>query len=147
MKAVNYKNKAGKSLAVIIAVFLVVSLTSCANKILFTNSNVVPAATGSVKIKKDKNNNYGISVSLRNLAPSNRLTPPRATYIVWADTESNGVKNIGQINTSNSMFSKSLKASLNANLPFKPIRIFITAEDIQNIQYPGAQVVLSTGSF
>lgn len=78
-------------------------------------------------------------MSLRNLAPSNKLTPPREVYVVWVETESNGAKNIGQINT-----SKKLKASLSTYVPFKPINVFITAEDNKNVQYPGNTVVLTT---
>jgi hypothetical protein len=110
----------------------------------FATSTIAPAATGQVKIKKDKNNNYRIDVSLRNLAPSGKLTPPRETYIVWAETQSNGVKNIGQLNTSSGLFSKNLKASLKAHLPFKTNNIFITAEDNQNVQYPGNMLILTT---
>jgi hypothetical protein len=130
-----------------VAALFILLLASCSKKINFSTSTVVPAATGAVKIKKDNNNNYALNVSLRNLAPSTRLTPPRPLYIVWVDTESNGVKNIGQVNTSSGVFSKKLKASLEAHLPFKPTRVFITAEDLQTIQYPGGQVILSTKSF
>ena len=144
MKILNPNLKEATILYVFILAFIIVSISSCAKKLTFSTSTVVPAATGNVKIKKDKNDNYSINVSLRNLAPSNKLTPPRETYIVWVETESNGVKNIGQINTSSGLFSKKLKASLSANLPFKPNEIFITAEDNQNVQYPGNLLILTT---
>jgi hypothetical protein len=144
MKILNHNSKSATILSVLVAAFIFFSISSCAKKMVFATSTVAPAATGTVKIKKDKNNNYSINVSLRNLAPSDKLTPPRKTYIVWVETESNGVKNIGQVNTSSGLFSKKLKASLNAHLPFKPTNIFITAEDNQNVQYPGNMVVLTT---
>jgi hypothetical protein len=136
--------KAATILSVFISASIIFSISSCAKKMRFATSAIAPAATGKVKIKKDKNKNYSIDVSVRNLAPSDKLTPPRETYIVWTETESNGVKNIGQINTSTGLFSKTLKASLTANLPFKPKNVFITAEDNQNVQYPGNMVVLTT---
>lgn len=144
MKATNRLRTAGNIMTALIAVFILFAFSSCAKKLVFSTSAITPAASGDVKFQKDKNNNYRVDVSVRNLAPSGKLTPPRETYIVWVETESNGVKNIGQINTSKGMFSKSLKASLTAHIPFKPQNVFITGEDSQNVQYPGSMVILTT---
>ena len=122
-------------------------LDSCAKKITFANSSVVPAAEGLVKIKKDKNKNYHIELSVMRLAEPDRLFPSAHLYLVWMETEGYGTKNIGRLKTSRSLFSKSLKSSLNTVSSFKPIKIFITAEDDGNIQYPGGQTVLSTEHF
>lgn len=84
---------------------------------------------------------------MRNLAPSNKLTPAKENYVVWANTETNGIKNIGQVNTATGLFKKGLKASLSTNLPFKVKQVFITAEDLQNAASPGTQVVLTTETF
>lgn len=130
-----------------ISCFFILSISSFAKTIHFSPSVVVPAASGIVKVKKDNNNNYGITVNLRNLAPSNRLTPARENYVVWVDTESNGVKNIGKVNTSTGLFSKKLQADLSANIPFKIKQVSITAEDVQNATSPGTQVVLTTETF
>ena len=113
----------------------------------FTGSSIVPAAEGYVKVKKDKNNNYSIQVAVTNLAGPERLQTPKKLYIVWAENAEKTSKNIGQITTSSSMLSKALKASLTAVTPFKPTRVFITAGDDGNIQYPGNLVVLSTQQF
>ena len=126
---------------------LVLSLASCARKISFQTSSVVPAAEGSVKVKKDKNNNYSIDLNVIRLADPKRLEPSKSTYVVWIETEENGSKNIGSLNTSSSMFSKTLKSSLKTVSPFKPVSFFITAEDNADIQYPGSQVVLRTDRF
>jgi len=126
---------------------LVLSLASCARKISFQTSSVVPAAEGSVKVKKDKNNNYSIDLNVIRLADPKRLEPSKSTYVVWIETAENGSKNIGSLNTSSSMFSKTLKSSLKTVSPFKPESLFITAEDNADIQYPGTQVVLRTNRF
>lgn len=120
---------------------------SCATKASFSLSSVVPAARGSVKVKKDKNNNYLIKIDLYDLAEANRLSPPKHTYVVWLETNQNETKNIGQINTSTNMFSRKLKSSFETVSSSKPIRIFITAEDEANAQNPGMEVVLSTNKF
>lgn len=126
---------------------LILSLGSCARKVHFNTSTIVPAAQGNVKIKKDNNNNYSVDLNVTNLAEPKRLQPPMQVYVVWAETEKSGVQNLGQLNTSSGLLSSKLKASLETNTPFKPIRIFITAEDQANIQYPNSYVVLNTNNF
>jgi hypothetical protein len=127
--------------------FLAFSLASCSKKISFQTSSVVPAAEGSVKVKKDNNNNYSIDLNVIRLADPKRLEPSKSTYVVWMETSESGTKNIGSLNTSSSMLSKTLKSSLKTVSPFKPVGIYITAEDNADIQYPGSQVVLRTNKF
>ena len=128
-------------------VLLVLLTTSCARKIHFDNSSVVPAAKGTVKLKTDNNNNHSIEVNVRHLAPPSRLQPPKSVYVVWMETSQNGVQNLGQLKTSAGFISNTLKASLHAVTPFTPGRIFVTAEDQANIQYPNSFVVLNATSF
>ncbi len=146
MKAITQKTT--KSIfSIAITFFLVFTLASCSNKISFQTSSVVPSAEGSVKVKKDNNNNYSIDLNVIRLADPKRLEPSKSTYVVWIETAENGSKNIGSLNTSSSMFSKTLKSSLKTVSPFKPVSLFITAEDNADIQYPGSQVVLRTDRF
>jgi len=146
MKAIIQKTtKSIFSIAMIF--FLVFSLASCSRKISFQTSSIVPAAEGSVKVKKDKNNNYSIDLNVMRLADPGRLEPSKSTYVVWIETAENGSKNIGSLNTSSSLLSKTLKSSLKTVSPFKPVSLFITAEDNADIQYPGSQVVLRTDRF
>jgi hypothetical protein len=128
--------------SLIAALFLI---SACATRARFTPSSVVPAATGKVKVKKDNNNNYAIDVSVENLAEPERLPVPRSVYVVWAET-SNGVENLGRLNTSKGLLSSKLKASLETVTPYKPTRIFITAEDAATTMYPGSYVVLNTNN-
>lgn len=123
------------------------SFSSCARKASFQNSIVVPAARGSVKITKDKNKNYSIDIHLIDLAEPERLQPSKHIYIVWMVTDDNITKNIGQINSSSSLLSKTLKSSFKSVSAFKPVKVFITAEDVADIQHPDGQVVISTDNF
>lgn len=86
-------------------------------------------------------------MSVTNLAPPDRLQPSRSTYVVWVETERNGIQNVGQLNSGSGFLSKALKANLNAVTPYKPTRLFVTAEDNAAIRYPGAMVVLATDRF
>lgn len=126
---------------------LTFGISSCATKMAFSVSPVVPAAEGSVKIKKDNNSNYKIELKMIRLAEPERLSPPKSKYVVWMVTEHDGTKNIGQLKTSSALFSKTLKSSLNTVTPFRPRNFFITAEDDADIQYPGSQVVMKTNQF
>ncbi len=120
-------------------------LQSCAKKYAFEISSIVPAAEGSVIVKKDKNNNYNVQLKVANLAEAKRLTPPKDMYIVWMETDHSSNTNIGQLKTSGNMLSKALKSSLNTVTSFKPTAFFITAENSSDIQYPGGEVILKTG--
>lgn len=130
------------------ALFVVIVLAAaCARKIRFETSRVVPAAQGTVKVKRDNNSNYSIKIDIRHLADPTRLRPPRSVYVVWIETSGRGAKNLGRLKTFSGLFSNTLSASMEAVSPFKPTRIFITAEDRANIEYPGSYVVLNTTSF
>jgi hypothetical protein len=123
------------------------SLSACTKKIAFLTSSVVPAARGYVYIKTDKNKDIVIDVHLSELAEVQRLQPARQTYVVWMLTDHDITKNIGQIKSSTGMMSKQLKASFETVSSFNPVKIFITAEDNADIQYPGSQIVLETDKF
>lgn len=123
------------------------SFTSCAKKIAFQTSTIVPAARGDVKIKKDDNKNYLIQVELENLAEVNRLDPPKKAYVVWMESEDSMVKNIGQITSDSKFLSSKLKASFETVTPVKPSKIYITAEDDADVQFPGKQLIMETNRF
>ena len=132
------------TLSLAFIVFISFSISSCARKLTFGISPVVPAAKGSVKIKKSKNNYYTLDVKVVNLAPPKRLTPPRDVYVVWVESKRHAPRNIGTIKSSSGLFSNTLKGELKTEYPRKPTGVFITAEDNGHIQYPGTLVVLRT---
>ena len=138
------KKLTGKLLLFAIITFAAFSLSSCAKKLTFVTSNIVPAATGSVKIKSDNNGNSSINLSVKNLAKPRDLTPPRNTYVVWMVTEENGTKNIGGLNSSSGFLSSKLKSSLKTVTPYKPTAFFITAEDDANVRYANGITILRT---
>ena len=144
MKIIKINNRTAGFFSVGILLLISFMLPSCARKMSFQTSNVVPAAEGSVKVKKNKNKNYDINLSVIRLADPSRLNPPKKVYIVWMDTEQNGTKEVGQLNTSSSLLSKTMKSSLKTSVPFQPTGFFITAEDDADMHSPSGQVVLRT---
>jgi hypothetical protein len=147
MRLASINSSAKRFLFSVVAALLMFSFTSCAKKMAFMASSIVPAAQGTVKVKTDNNKNYAIQIEIDNLADPGRLTPPREIYVVWMETGQETAKNLGQIKTSSSMFSKNLKASFETVSSVKPIKIFITAENDPNVQNPDWEVVLSTARF
>jgi hypothetical protein len=107
-------------------------------------SSVVPAARGDVQVTRDKNNNYVIKIELSNLAEVERLQSSKKTYVAWLVTDEEVTNNIGLLKSSTGFMSKKLRASLKSVSSAKPIKIFITAEDDPNVQYPGNQIIIST---
>lgn len=133
------------SIAVLAGLILVVTMSSCAVRSHFLTSSVVPAAQGTVEIKKDKNNNYVIKIEISNLSPSTRLTPPRNAYVVWVVLDDNSSRNLGQINSNEDFMPKNLNASFETLSSSKPVKIVITAENDPGVQYPSfSDVILTT---
>ncbi|MGV8879972.1 MAG: hypothetical protein ACOH2A_13185 [Sphingobacteriaceae bacterium] len=110
----------------------------------FAISRVVPAASGYVKLEKNKNGNYAMTVITVNLAQPNKLSPPKSVYVVWMETKGNPIRNIGMIKSNTSFFSDELNGEMKSTSTFKPTSIFITAEEEGSVNYPGTQIVLRT---
>lgn len=124
------------ALVIITGIMATFSLSSCVTKTPFLTSTVLPAAQGTVQVKKDANRNYEISIRLSSLAPSTRLTPPSNAYVVWLVTAENTNKNLGQINTSTNFMSEKLNAKFETVSGIKPVKIFITAENDASVENP-----------
>jgi Zn-dependent protease with chaperone function len=135
-----------RNVLTLVCSFAVLLLSACATRAKFVSSTVVPAAEGRVKVTRDNNKNYKLDIEVENLAEPNRLPQPRNVYVAWADTP-NGVQNLGQLRVDKGFISGKLKASLDATTPYKPSRVFITAEDAATVTYPGSYTVLNTNSF
>jgi len=136
-----------KILSGILVTTIILLFTTCTKKISFLNSSVVPAAKGSVNIKTDSNKNYIIKIQISDLAEVERLQSSKATYVVWMETDKGDFVNIGQLKSSTSFFSKQHQASLKTASSYQPVKLFVTAENDINAQYPDKQIVLSTDRF
>jgi len=110
-------------------------LASCATE-KFPVSTVAPAADITAVKKLDKNNNYTINVTAKNLASVERIAPLKTTYVVWIVTKNEGVKNIGQLSVKNAKTS-----TLKSLTPFDFNEVFITAEEQGDITYPSGTEV------
>lgn len=139
--------KLNSTLFLIALFFVAFTVSSCSKKVQFLTSEVVPAAAGKVKISTGDNDNYKIDIEILHLAEPDKLNPPKKYYVIWMETANNGVVNLGQINSSTGFFSNTLKAEIHTITPYKPVKVFITAEDSASIGEPGTRIVLTTKSF
>ncbi len=147
MKTQKMNRLAKGILLVFFSVIMIIPFTSCAKKITFLNSTVVPGAKGFVKVKEDSNKNYTIKVEVSDLAEVERVESTKTTYVVWMKTDEGNVENLGQLNSSTSFLSNRHTASLETVSSYKPVKIFITTENGINVQYPGELVVMQTDTF
>jgi hypothetical protein len=115
-----------KTTALLILTLFLIS--SCSTTAKFPISQVVPAAQITAVKKLDKNKNYNITITAKNLASADRLSPPKKTYVVWITTTDHELVNIGQLQNKNGK-----KSTLKAVTAYTPIEVFITAEDAGNV--------------
>lgn len=127
----NHKSTDMKKTKLITWLALALFISSCATTAQFPVSSVTPAADILVKMKQDKNGNYIVLITAKNLASAERLDPPKKVYIVWTNTKKDGIRNLGKLNIQNAKTN-----ALKTVTPFKCREIFITAEDREEVTYP-----------
>ncbi len=147
MKTKQFNRIKGITFIGVLISILLFSFSSCAVNSKFLESSIVPAAEGKVKVKRDKNLNYNIQVSVTGLAEVERLQTNKNNYVVWMLTDQDRTENLGQLKSSKGMLSKKLEASMETSSSYKPTKIFITAEKNTDVQYPSDEVVLTTNDF
>jgi hypothetical protein len=147
MKTRRFSMMAKNILAGILIAVIYLSSSSCSRKISFQRSSLTPAAEGYVKVTTDHNNNYLIKIAVDHLVGVEGLSESKKTYVVWMVTDRQETENIGQLMSSTGFLSKKLKASFETVSSFKPVRIFISAEEDESVQSPGELIVLSTENF
>jgi len=131
----------------LLIILLMLSFSSCSRKLVFATSVVVPAAEGTVSIRKDRNKNYSIKVQISDLAEVSRLQGSKLTYVVWMVSGNDKTENLGQLKSSRTFLTNQLKATLNTVSSSNPGKVFITSENDGGTQYPIGQIILSTSSF
>lgn len=131
----------------LIAVAMGFLVVSCGPKIYFPVSAVVPAAEPKADVKKTKEGEYQVKLDVNNLALPERLSPPKRNYVVWVNTETQGVRNIGELKNRRGMLANTGKASFVGTLSEKPTQIIVTAENNPNVQFTGDHTVLRSDTF
>ena len=113
-----------KKLNTLITLILAFILSSCMSFREFPVSDKAPGAEVKVAVTTDKYENSVIRIKTKYLVSPMRLQPSKSFYVVWVETEANGIMNVGRLNSKTSKVSK-----LKTLTPFDPAEVFITAED------------------
>jgi len=100
----------------------------------------VPAATGTVKVEKDKDNgNTKLDIKVDHLAKPSSLSPPATSYIVWVRPRDGEATKQGAIGVDND-----LKGELKVVTTSKEFDVFITAEQSETVTAPSGAEILKT---
>jgi hypothetical protein len=105
-----------------------------------TASGSVPAATGTVKAKRDKaNGNTNLDIKVGHLANPSRLTPPANVYVVWVRPRGGDATRQGAIGLDNN-----LNGELKVVTTLKDFDLFITAEQSETVTVPSDVEIMHT---
>jgi hypothetical protein len=124
------------------AIALAISLggvLACATSFPFLPSSASPAAAGNVHAKIDDNGNSWVELELEHLALPGTLTPPRSTYVVWAESQFGRQVLLGRVKVEDDR-----SASWRGTVPFEKFRMILTAEDIAWPERPREPYVVQT---
>jgi len=100
----------------------------------------VPAAAGTVKIQKDKDNgNTKVDIKVDHLARPSSLTPSADVYLVWIRPNGGEALKQGAIGV-----DKNLSGQLKVETVSKDFDLFITAEQSDSATFPSNIEVLRT---
>jgi hypothetical protein len=106
----------------------------------FSTSPAIPAAEGSVRFSKTKNDNVAINLTVKHLANPEKLTPPAANYVVWIRANRTAApQSIGALKV-----DKDRSGVLDTETPMHSFEIFITAEGSGQVMSPSGQPLLWT---
>jgi hypothetical protein len=102
--------------------------------------NGVPAAHGTLQVKRDTSNaNTQLDVKVWDLANPRQLTPPENVYVVWVRPRNGVVEKEGALQVGND-----LKAELKATTTATDADVFITGETDETVSSPSGPEVLHT---
>lgn len=137
LKILNFDHLFMKYVSMLLITAGTLFAVACDKKVNFTISPAVPAATASGKVGKDRNDNTTVQFEVRNLAPPERLTPPRKFYVVWIQPPGQAPENRGQM-----VLDKKLSGKKTITTPHRDFDVFITAEDTITGAFPAGEQIM-----
>ena len=104
-----------------------------------TSSSQIPAAEGKARLHKTKNGNIEIKLTIKHLAPPQRIVPGSNVFMVWVrglapDAQA---QNLGALRV-----DKNLTAKITAITALPSFDLFITCEASQTVTAPGTPELL-----
>ena len=95
-----------------------------------------------MKIRLDQNENTLVELQLEHIAPADKLWPPKAVYVVWAEDTEGQVFQLGQLRV-----NEKREAHFNGTTALERFRLLITAEDEPRPEQPSQPYMLGTDFF
>lgn len=130
-----------KNLKYPLIALIMMMISACSTKLHFPVSSIAPAADITLTKKLDRNNNYAIALTAKNLAAVDRIAPYKSTYVLWIITTTGEIKNAGQLNVKNAK-----KATLKTITSFEFNEAFITAEENGSVFAPAGPEITRISS-
>lgn len=110
---------------------------SCKMTATFKDSSVLPNARGTADATHTKDDHFALVVRVEHLAGPEFLTPPKKVYVVWVETKRRGTTNVGVLT-----IDSNKTGTLSTTMAYKPLNVFITAENSAQAFLPEGQIVL-----
>ena len=111
----------------------------CAGTVPFLDAPAQPAALAEAKVSADDNGNAQVKLWVEHLAFPAKLTPPKQTYVLWAETTFGRTLLLGKLKV-----DKDLEARWQGSVPFERFRLIISAEDVTTPERPSSPFVMTT---
>ena len=120
------------------AIWLMIWPMSSGKLFPMTANSVVPGATGSVRVTRNKSNrNTVLDVKVNHLARPSSLTPSENSYLVWIRLNNGDVLKQGAIGV-----DKNLSGELKLETVSRELDVFITAEQGEGVSTPSSVEIL-----
>jgi hypothetical protein len=132
-------SRVGSAAAAVLAAASLAGALGCATQVPFQPSSQIPSASGNLAAKLDDNGNSWVEVEFEHLAVPASLSPPKATYVVWAESQFGRQVLLGQIAVDDSR-----RAEWRGTVPFDRFRILLSAEDLAWPERPREPILLKT---
>ena len=118
---------------------LVVVAGAAASTMMLGSSPEIPGAEGKVSLKLINNQNTGITLSVKHLAPPERIAPGAAVIVVWVRGLESGAlaQNLGALRV-----NRNLSGNLRAITALRAFDLFMTAEPAQSATAPTGSELL-----
>ncbi len=113
-----------------------------AQKVMFQGSPLQPAADAKATIRVDQNENTLVELELEHIAPAEKLWPPRALYVVWAEDSEGEIQQLGKLRVNGKR-----EAYFQGTTVLDRFRLLITAEDNPRPEQPSQPYMLATDYF
>ena len=104
----------------------------------------VPAAQGAVSVQDGSNGNVKLEVSVKHMAPPEKVATGASSYVVWLKPLATGNANEPPQNMGALAVNKDQEGEFNTTTAYRQFDLFVTAEPQPGSTAPTGEQLLST---